>query len=135
MIKKFTNLIKNLSYPLFFFLPLLQYLNKNNINEFIISDIFYFLISLSILYFFLYLIYILIFKKLNYHLLFLILFFNLLFYFISLRDYFLVNIGISNYKSIFLTVLIYLLFLFSPLYKRNNSISKIFLLDFQCYIF
>ena len=127
MIKKITNKLKILFYTLFFFLPLLQYLNKNNILEFVVSDILYFLIILFILYFFLYLIYIFIFKRLNYHFLFLILFFNLLFYFISLRDFFLINVGISNYKSIFLTVIIYLLFLISPFYTRKNFISKIFL--------
>ena len=135
MIKKITNLFKILFYSLFFFLPLLQYLNKNNIQEFIVSDILYFLISLSVLYFSLYFIYIFIFKRFNYHFLFLILFFNLLFYFISLRDFFLINLGISNYKSIFLTISIYLLFLFLPLFKRKSFISKIFFTRFSTLYF
>jgi hypothetical protein len=135
MIKKITNKLKILFYPLFFFLPLLQYLNKNNIQEFIVSDIFYFLISLTILYFFLYLVFIFIFKRFNYHFLFLILFFNLIFYFISLRDFFLINLGISNYKSIFLTSLIYLLFLLLPFYMRQNFISKIFFARFSTLYF
>ncbi len=135
MIKKITNKFKILFYTLFFFLPLLQYLNKNNIEEFIVSDILYFLISLSILYFFLYLVFIFVFKRFNYHFLFLVLFFNLLFYFISLRDFFLINIGISNYKSIFLTILIYLLFLFLPFYNRKNFISKIFFVRFSTIYF
>ena len=39
-------LIKYLFYLFCFFLPLIKYLNKNNLQEFIAQDIVYFIISL-----------------------------------------------------------------------------------------
>ena len=120
-------LSKYLFYLLCFFLPLIQYLNKNNLQEFIAEDIFYFIISLFILIILLTVIYIYFFKKYNYPLIFLILIFNITFIFLPFRDFFLINLSFPNYLSIFLSFLLYGFLIFSPYLFLKKKIFKDFL--------
>ena len=85
-------LIKYLFYLFCFFLPLIKYLNKNNLQEFIAQDIVYFIISLFLLLILLIISHVYFFKKYNYPVIYLILIFNITFIFLPVRDFFLINL-------------------------------------------
>ena len=121
-------LSKYLFYLICFFLPLIQYLNKNNLQEFIAEDIFYFVISLFLLLIILILFYYIFFKKYNYPFLYLILIFNITFIFLPFRDFFLIELSLPNYLSIFLSFLLYTIFTFIPLFFLKKKIFQDFLL-------
>ena len=128
MIFKNRSFSKIFFYHILFLLPLFQYLNKNNLELFLASDIIYFFLSVLFLQFFIGMFHIVFLKKYEYSILFLILLFNLSFYFLTFRDYFLLNKLYSNAISLSLTISIYTIFFLVPIFFRKQKLFKKFLI-------
>jgi hypothetical protein len=127
MIYKNKSFGKIFFYHILFLLPLFQYLNKNNLELFIVSDVIYFFFSVLLLQFLIGMFHIIFLKKYEYPILFLILLFNLSFYFLAFRDYFLLNKLYSNTISLSLTVFIFTLFFLTPIFFGKQNLFKKFL--------